>query len=141
MNPPTGSSKSSSGRGPGRPSNTERAESLASTIEGGLKGLADILERHDEPDDIDSLSGLIKRDARRQAEWLAALANRHSGVETAVKRLFGAGSILGAAGAFGPLASALYDRVRTAELFGFLHAQDDDDGDQPPPGLPGHPVT
>lgn len=123
--------RSGSGRGPGRPSNAERAKSLEGVIEGGIKGLADLLERREELADADSFAAILKRDAGRQAEWLAALAENHAGAEKLVRRLFGGGSVMGAAGAFGPLLGRLVDQVRSSDLLrlGF----GDDAGDELPP--------
>jgi len=103
-------------RGPGRPSKREKAEGLAGTIEQGLRGVAELLERRDELDEADSFAEILSRDARRQAEWLAALADNHAGAERVLQMIFGAGSIIGAAGAFGPLVSRLIDKIRISGL-------------------------
>lgn len=103
-------------RGPGRPSNRERSDTLAATIETGLKGFAELLERRDELDAEATFAEIIKRDARRQAEWLAALADNHAGAEKAILWLFGGGSLIGAAGAFGPLISRAIDKVRLSGI-------------------------
>lgn len=106
-------------KGPGRPSNAERRESLAATIEHGLAGVAELLERHDELDPADSFAAIIRRDKEKMAGWLAALAEQNASAERAIRWLFGAGSVLGFAGAFGPLLSRLVDRVRLSGLLDF----------------------
>jgi predicted TPR repeat methyltransferase len=121
------SSSSGGGRGPGRPTNKERADTLAGTIRTGLTGFADLLERRDELTDEDTLAGVIRRDADRMAEWLAALAETYTGADRAIRWLFGAGSVLGFAGAFGPLLSLAFDKLRLSGLFDFT--ADDPDRD------------
>lgn len=114
------------GRGPGRPTNQERAESLAQAIESGLHGLADLLERRDELDDADTFAKIIDRDAHSMAVWLAAFADQYTWGEKAIRWLFGAGSLVGFAGAFGPLVSRLIDRIRLSDLLDFSGGGEDD---------------
>lgn len=118
-------------RGPGRPSNRERAENLEQQIEAGLKGLAELLNRRDELDETASFADVIDRDAHSMAVWLAAFADQYTWGEKAIKWLFGAGSLVGFAGAFGPLLSRLIDRVRLSDLFAFA-----EDEEQAPPPVP-----
>lgn len=106
-------------RAPGRPTNRERTDELARTIEQGLHGLAELLDRRETLEDADSFAAVIERDAGRMAEWLAALANNYAGAERAIRWFFGAGSVIGFAGAFGPLVSLAYDKLRLSGLFDF----------------------
>lgn len=117
-------------RGPGRPSKREKAEGLAGTIEQGLRGVAELLERRDELDEADSFAEILRRDARRQAEWLAALADNHAGAERILQMIFGAGSIIGAAGAFGPLVSRLIDKIRISGLLDWTLGSSEDEPEQ-----------
>lgn len=105
-----------SGRGPGRPSNREKAAGLTTKIEASLKGLADLLERRDTLEEADTFAKIIRRDAKLQAEWLAGIADNYGAAEKIVLALFGAGSLMGFAGAFGPLVSRVVDRVRFSSL-------------------------
>lgn len=117
-------------RGPGRPSNREKAAGLAATIEQGLKGFAELLERRDELDEDASFAQIIKRDARRQAEWLATLADNHAGAERIILWLFGGGSLIGAAGAFGPLLSRAIDKVRLSGVLDWTLGQAEAEPDE-----------
>lgn len=114
-------------RGRGRPSNAERSEDLRGRIQQGLVGFAELLERRDRADDAESFAELIKRDADAMAEQLAALAAAYVGAEKVIRWLFGAGSVLGFAGAFGPLVSRLVAAIRDSGLLDFTA------GDEPPP--------
>ena len=121
-------------RGPGRPSNQEKARGLVATIETGLRGFAELLERRDELDNAESFAAIIKRDARRQAEWLAALADNHAGAERIILWLFGGGSLIGAAGAFGPLLSRVIDKVRLSGVLDWTLGEADPElVEEPPP--------
>ncbi len=128
------------GRGPGRPSNAQRAAGLQTKIETSLKGLADLLERRETLEDADTFAAIIRRDAKLQAEWLAGIADNYATAEKLVLALFGAGSLLGFAGAFGPLVSRVVDRARFSSLlqWGFAEAEqppeDDELGAGAPPG-------
>lgn len=124
--------KRGSGRGPGRPSNADRRESLAGTIENGLAGLATLLERRDELAEADTFAAVLRRDKAEMAEWLAAVAEQYATAERVVKWLFGAGSLIGFAGAFGPLVAHTIDRIRLSGLLDFGGTEPD----LPPPPAP-----
>lgn len=139
----TADSETKPARRPGRPSNRDRAEDLVSRLEQGLRGVADMLERRDQLADADSFAAILKRDAHAQAEWLAAVADNHQAAEKLILGLVGGGSLLGFAGAWGPLVSRLIDRIRLSGLLDFqlgetdeLAELRDEHGAIPLPGAP-----
>lgn len=98
--------RSSSSRGPGRPPKAEVQANLADELEQTLKGLAELLEPSES--DVDTIAGILKRDAAAIARYLASLADKSTAAAAVVKRVLnGAGAVR----AFGPLVGALFARV------------------------------